>query len=333
MVNTKSRIDDIPVPVNHTPGKFIQQLRIRMRQQKLAYTTEKTYIHWVRMFIRHHRYRHPKDMGAAEVDQFLSWLAVERRVAPATQAIALNALIFLYHRHLRLDLGQLEYRRARPKRRLPVVLTHEEALALIDCLPANIRLFVQLLYGTGLRQAECCNLRVKDIDFGMHEIIVRQGKGGKDRRTLLPQQLEAALLRKIDYVKKLHAADLAAGYGEVYLPDALSRKCPAACKETGWQFLFPNRAPSADPVTGVIRRHHVHPSWIRKCIKKARLQAGIDKLVTCHTFRHSFATRLLERGYDLRTIQELLGHADINTTEIYTHVLNRGGRGVQGPLD
>ncbi|MDB4307728.1 integron integrase [Gammaproteobacteria bacterium] len=325
-------IDDIPVPVNHTPGLFIKQLRVRMREQKLAYTTEKTYIHWIRSFIRYNRYRHPRDMGAAEVDQYLSWLAVDRRVAPATQAIALNALVFLFHRHLQIDLGQLEYRRARPKRRLPVVLTHAEASAIIERLNPKVRLFVQLLYGTGLRQAECCMLRIKDIDFGMNEIIVRQGKGGKDRRTLLPQQLRTALEEKINYVCKLHAADLAEGYGEVYLPDALARKYPAGCRERGWQFLFPNRAPAPDPLTGVIRRHHVHPSWIRKCIKKARLQAGIHKQVTCHTFRHSFATRLLEQGSDLRTIQELLGHTDVSTTEIYTHVLNRGRWGVRGPL-
>jgi integron integrase len=183
-----------------------------------------------------------------------------------------------------------------------------------------------------LRQAECCSLRVKDIDFGMHEIIVRDGKGGKDRRTLLPSELRDALAAQVEQVRHLHAADIAAGCGEVYVPEALARKFPNAAVETGWQFLFPNRAPSVDPVTGVIRRHHVHPSWIRKNIRKARQAAGINKYVTAHTFRHSFATRLLERGYDLRTIQELLGHADIKTTEIYTHVLNKGGRGVQGPL-
>jgi len=325
-------MDDVPIPVNRTPGEFMRQLRVRMRQERLAYATEKTYLHWVRSFIRFHRYRHPREMGAAEIDQFLSWLAVQKRVAPATQSIALNALIFLYKRHLCFDIGQLQYKRARPKPRVPVVLTHAEALEIIERLPLKVRLFVQVLYGAGLRQAECCMLRVKDIDFGMNEIIVRMGKGGKDRRTMLPGQLREPLERQVAMVRKLHEVDLAAGYGEVYLPHALARKYPGGCKEVGWQFVFPNRAPAPDPITGVIRRHHVHPSWIRKSVRKARLAAGIHKHVTCHTFRHSFATRLLEAGYDLRTIQELLGHTDIATTEIYTHVLNKGGRGVQGPL-
>lgn len=325
-------MDNVPVPVNHLSGRFLDGLRVRMREKKLAYTTEKTYLHWIRSFIRFHRYRHPRDMAAAEVDQYLSWLAVDRRVAPATQAIALNALVFMFQRHLHTDLGALEYRRARPKRRIPVVLTHEEALAIIDGLPDKIRLFVQILYGSGLRQAECCNLRIKDIDFGMNEIVVRNGKGGKDRRTLLPVQLRKRLTRQVEIVKRLHAVDVAAGYGKVYMPEGLGRKYPHGCSETEWQFLFPNRAPAADPVSGVIRRHHMHPSWVRKNIKLARIAAGVTKLVTCHTFRHSFATRLLENGYDLRTIQELLGHADITTTEIYTHVLNKGGRGVIGPL-
>lgn len=325
-------IDDIPVPVNRVPGLFMQQLRTTMREQKLAWTTEKTYVRWVRSFIRFHRYRHPREMGAVEVDQYLSWLAVRRQVAPATQSIALNALIFLYKRHLHRDLGELQYRRSRNKRRLPVVLTHAEAMEIINRLPPKVKLFVAVLYGAGLRQAECCMLRVKDLDFGMNEIVVRQGKGGKDRRTLLPSTIREQLALQVSYVGELHRLDLAAGYGEVYLPDALSRKYPAGCKELGWQFVFPNRSPAPDPVSGVIRRHHVHPSWIRKSVKKARLAAGIHKQVTCHTFRHSFATRLLEQGYDLRTIQELLGHTDISTTEIYTHVLNKGGRGVQGPL-
>lgn len=313
-------------------GEFMRELRQTIRSRNLALTTERTYMSWVRKFIRFHRYRHPASMGGAEVDRFLSWLAAVRRVSPKTQAIALNALVFMYRHHLHTDLGQLAFRRPRPKPNLPVVLTHAEALAIIEGLSGRVRMFVQILYGAGLRQAECCALRLKDIDFGMQEIVVRNGKGNKDRRTLLPAQLQDGLLQQVEYVKSLHAADLLEGYGEVFMPEALARKYPGACREPGWQFLFPNRAPSADPVTGVVRRHHVHPSWIRKNIKRARLAAGIHKHVTCHTFRHSFATRLLESGYDLRTIQELLGHTDIKTTEIYTHVLNKGGRGVTGPL-
>ena len=313
-------------------GQFIRDVRQTIRGRNLALTTERTYLRWIRMFIRFHRYRHPREMAGPEVDAFLSWLAANRRVAPKTQAVALNSLVFLYRHHLNIDLGQLAYRRPRPKPNVPVVLTHAEAQAILGHLSGRVQLFVQLLYGSGLRQAECCMLRIKDIDFGMNEIVVRNGKGGKDRRTLLPELLRPRLERQVEFVRKLHAADVAEGYGEVFIPEALDRKFPGAKFETGWQFLFPNRAPSADPRTGVIRRHHVHPSWIRKNIKRARLAARIDKHVTCHTFRHSFATRLLEKGYDLRTIQELLGHTDIATTEIYTHVLNKGGRGVQGPL-
>jgi integron integrase len=317
---------------NRVRGQFIEELRYTIRGRNLALATERTYVRWVRMFIRFHRYRHPAEMAGPEVDRFLSWLAAHRRVSPKTQAIALNAIVFMYRHHLRRDLGQLVYRRPKPKPYLPVVLTHDEAMAIISQLTGRVQMFVQILYGAGLRQAECCMLRLKDIDFGMNEIIVRNGKGGKDRRTLLPASLRAGLEHQVEYVKRLHATDLAEGYGEVFIPEALARKYPGACTETGWQFLFPNRAPSPDPITGVIRRHHVHPSWIRKNVKRARLAAGIHKQVTCHTFRHSFATRLLENGYDLRTIQELLGHSDIKTTEIYTHVLNKGGRGVAGPL-
>lgn len=313
-------------------GQFIREVTFTMRGRNLALTTERTYLRWIRMFIRFHRYRHPAGMGGAEVDAFLTWLAASRRVSPKTQSIALNALVFLYRHHLQVELGKLAYRRPRPKPNIPVVLTHTEALAIIERLSGRVQMFVQLLYGAGLRQAECCMLRIKDIDFGMNEIVVRNGKGGKDRRTLLPRSLRTGLEQQAEYVRRLHAVDLAEGYGEVFIPEALARKYPNAAFDTGWQFIFPNRAPSADPRSGVIRRHHVHPSWIRKNIKRARLAANIDKQVTCHTFRHSFATRLLENGYDLRTIQELLGHSDISTTEIYTHVLNKGSRGVAGPL-
>jgi len=325
-------MDDIRPPLPAQPVRFLDQVRSTMRQRQLAYTTEKTYLRWIRGFIRFHRRRHPQDMGGAEVDAYLSWLATDRLVAPATQAIVLNALIYLYRQHLGRELGELQFQRARPKRRVPQVLTHAEALAMIAVLHDPVRLAFELLYGCGLRQAECLNLRIKDIDFGMREIFVRSGKGGKDRRTLLPKTLIDRLQAQIELVKRLHAVDLAHGYGEVYLPTALERKFPSANKQTAWQFLLPSKNIAADPVTGVLRRHHLHYSVFGKAIKKALQLTGIPKYVTSHTFRHSFATRLLERGYDLRTIQELLGHSDISTTEIYTHVLNKGGRGVQGPL-
>jgi len=311
----------------------MDQLRECMREKGLAYTTEKTYLHWIRAFIRFHGRRHPKEMGATEVDIFLSWLAAHRNVSPGTQSIVLNALVFLYQRFYERDLGQLSYRRARPKPRVPAVLSHREALAIISMIRPPMRHMFELMYGSGLRQAECCSLRVQDVDFAMNELIVRMGKGKRDRRTVLPSRLRKPLRSQIEKVERLHAADLAAGCGEVYLPAALSRKYPNAAGETRWQYLFPARAPAADPVTGVIRRHHVHPSWVRKNLRNAVRASGINKHVTCHTFRHSFATRLLEKGYDLRTIQELLGHSDISTTEIYTHVLNRGGRGVVSPID
>ncbi len=326
-------MDDIPRSVPEHPVRLLHQVRMHMREQGLAHSTEKTYLHWIRSFIRFHRLRHPRNMGKAEVDAYLSWLSVRRSVAPGTQAIALNALIFLYHRFYKRDLGKLSFTPARRRQHLPQVLSHEEAMAIISRIKPPIKLAVQLMYGSGLRQAECCSLRIKDIDLSMSELIVRRGKGGKDRRTVLADSIRGVLENQIHIVEQLHKRDVLAGYGEVYMPEALARKYPHAARETGWQFLFPSRNPAPDPVTGTIRRHHVHPSWIRKIVRNAVRESGVHKHVTCHTFRHSFATRLLERGYDLRTIQELLGHSDIATTEIYTHVLNKGGRDVISPID
>ena len=328
-----SMIDDIPVPIRHKQPRFFDEVRILMRRKNLAYATEQTYLYWIRFFIRFHKCRHPRDMGPVEVDEFLSWLAVERNVAPATQAIALNALAFLYHKFLEVELGQLDFRRPAVKRRIPQVLTHSEAMMVISELTPPVQLMVQLFYGSGLRSIECCRLRVKDVDFGMRELLVRDGKGRRDRRTLLPVSLVPPLHKQIQRVDKLHAYDIASGAGEVYLPFALARKYPGAATRIGWQFLFPASKTAIDPAAKKMRRHHVHKSWITKCLKKAVDKTDIVKRVTCHTFRHSFATRLLERGYDLRTIQELLGHSDLATTEIYTHVLNKGGRGVISPLD
>jgi integron integrase len=325
-------VEDIRPPVEQNSTRFLDQLRLLMRERQLAYTTEKTYIHWIKQYIRYHELKHPGDMGAPEVDEFLSHLAASRNVSPATQAIALNALIYMYKNKLEIELGQLSFRRAKAKRRVPEVLTHEEALSLIATMNDPVKLAIELLYGCGLRQAECLNLRVKDIDTGMHEIVVRSGKGGRDRRTILPDSLKARLEAQIQRVLKLHQYDLAQGYGEVFIPPALARKYPRASRDLGWQFLFPARSLGADPASGKIRRHHCHPTVLGKAVRRATNRTKFRKRVTCHTFRHSFATRLLERGYDLRTIQELLGHADVNTTEIYTHVLNKGGRGVQGPL-
>lgn len=326
-------MDDIPRPLEQSKSRFLRELRGAIRERNLAYSTEQTYLHWIRCFIRFHRSRHPREMGTVEVDEYLSYLAVRRNVSPRTQAVALNALVFLYQRFLGRSLGDLSFTRPKPKVLLPQVLTHAEAQVIISHLPPPVALMVKLMYGAGLRLMECCRLRVKDIDLGMHEIIVRAGKGGKDRRTVLPLSLTAGFRAQIEIVYRLHAYDRARGCGEVYLPYALARKYPGAAHQVAWQFLFPATQPGIDPQCGVERRHHIHKTSVSKQVRRAALASGINKPVTCHTFRHSFATRLLERGYDLRTIQELLGHADVATTEIYTHVLNRGGRGVVSPVD
>lgn len=326
-------MDDVRPPLRIPEPGFVQQLRAAIRQRNLAYATEQTYVHWIKAYIRYHRMRHPAEMGAAEVDEYLSWLAAHRRVAPGTQAVALNALVFLYDKFLEQPLGQLQFERPRPRRRVPQVLTHGEARLILGHLKPPFSVMARLMYGAGLRLLETCRLRVKDLDFGMQELLVRNGKGNKDRRTVLPGSLEAELKAQIAHVRRLHAYDTSRGYGEVHLPAALARKYPNAARELGWQFVFPARDVAPDPADGVLKRHHVHPTWMQRQMKAAVHATGITKPVTCHTLRHSFATRLLERGYDIRTIQELLGHADVATTEIYTHVLNRGGRGVVSPID
>lgn len=329
------RMDDVPKPLDLRQPRLLDEVRRIVRERHMAYSTEKSYVHWIRSFIRFHRNRHPREMGAAEVDRYLSWLAVQRRVAPGTQAIALNALVFLYHKCLEIELGKLDFERPKLSRRVPQVLTHAEATEIISRLSTSCSasMIVRLIYGSGLRVMECCRLRIKDVDFGMSEIIVRDGKGHKDRRTLLPQSLVSELQEQVRRVRKLHEYDMTCGAGNVYMPNALERKFPNAGRELAWQFLFPASATTFVSEAGEQRRHHIHVTAVRKHLRRAVRESGITKRISTHTFRHSFATRLLERGYDLRTIQELLGHSDVSTTEIYTHVLNRGGRGVVSPID
>ncbi len=326
-------MDDIPVPINSQSTRFIPLLRTFIRRRGLAYATEKTYLYWITCYIRFHKMQHPKEMGPAEVDEFLTYLSLERKVAPSTQRGALNALVFLYHRFLEIPLGDLQFSYAKISTRIPVVLSHKEAMSIIENMRGQSQLIARLMYGCGLRLMESCRLRVQDIDFSMKQIIVRESKGNKQRTTVLPESLIDELSAQLATVKNIHEFDLRRGYGRVYLPYALTRKYKNAEKEFKWQYLFPASLVSSDPRDSTIRRHHVDESWIQKCVKKSVRHLDMNKKASCHTFRHSFATRLLERGYDLRTIQELLGHGDISQTEIYTHVVKRGGRGVKSPID
>lgn len=314
--------------------KLLDQVRTVCRRLHYSLHTERAYVRWIKRFVVFHGTVHPRQLDAQDVVAFLSHLAVDCQVAASTQNQALNALVFLYRRVLKMDLGEME-RIERPSRRrnLPVVLTREEARAVLDNIRGTNRLVALLLYGSGLRLSEALRLRIKDLDFGYGEILVRDGKGRKDRRSVLPTQLHDDLKRHLRKVKVLHEEDIAQGYGSVYLPDALSRKYPNAASQWKWQYAFPSTRRSIDPRTGAERRHHRSTSSVQRAVKKAVERIDITKRVTGHTFRHSFATHLIEDGYDIRTVQELLGHKDVRTTMIYTHVLNRGGRGVTSPLD
>jgi integron integrase len=321
-----------------TPDKGEKRLAQRfgdaIRARHYSRRTEKAYWYWIRHFIFFHGKRHPAQMGAAEVTAFLSWLASQRDVAAATQNQALSALLFLYKHVLGEDLPwRAGLVRAQRPVRMPVVLTPAEVRRLLEPLQGTARLMVGLLYGAGLRQIECLSLRVKDLDFAYRQIVVRDGKGARDRVTMLPENLVQPLQAHLGRVRVLHRRDLSEGFGEVWLPHALARKYPRAAFEWGWQFVFPSARRSPDPRDGATRRHHVHPDTLSRIVKRAARQAGVVKPVTCHTLRHSFATHLLESGYGIRTVQELLGHSDVSTTMIYTHVLNRGGRAVKSPLD
>ncbi|MEM7061736.1 MAG: integron integrase [Cyanobacteria bacterium P01_B01_bin.77] len=321
-------------PPEPRPRKLLDQVRDAIRLRHYSYRTEETYVQWIRRYILFHNKRHPKDMGIPEIEAFLTHLAVNKHVAAATQNQALSALLFLYRQVLDQPLdSRIDAIRAKRSYKLPTVLTPDEVKAIIQVMSGVHRLIVQILYGSGLRLREAIQLRIKDLDFPQHQIIVRNAKGNDSRVTMLPARLVEPLQEHLKGVKRLYHQDLEQGYGAVILPFALARKYPNANRQWIWQFVFPSSKRCRDPRSGAVVRYHLHESGLQKAIKQAVRTAGLQKRVGCHTFRHSFATHLLQNGYDIRTIQELLGHKDVKTTMIYTHVLNRGGCGVRSPLD
>jgi integron integrase len=316
------------------PPSLLDRVHQAIRARHYSYKTEEAYVGWIRRFILFHNKRRPSGMGEAEIGQFLSSLARGAHVSASTQNQALNALLFLYKEVLEKKIGLIKgVVRAKKPKRLPVVLTKEEVKRVLSGLRDAPWLMAMLLYGAGLRVMECCRLRVKDVDFARNQIVVRSGKGDKDRYTMLPAAVKQPLWRHLQVVKQRHEDDLRTGLGRVALPNALERKYPNAGKEWAWQWVFPASSHYTDRTTGEKRRHHLHESVIQRAVKQAVVKTGISKPASCHSFRHSFATHLLEDGYDIRTVQELLGHRDVSTTMIYTHVLNRGGRGVRSPAD
>lgn len=328
--------DSTPIvaPDAANPPKLLDQVRARIRVKHYSIRTEDQYVFWIKRFIFFHGKRHPRELGAAEVEAFLSDLAMNGRVAASTQNQALSALLFLYREVLELELPWLDnITRAKPSQRLPVVLTPAEVRAVLDRMDGVYGLMARLLYGTGMRLMEGVRLRVKDVDFGRNEILIRDGKGAKDRVTMLPAALAGALQEHLARRRVIYEDDLRDGKAAVWLPDALEKKYPNAATEWSWQFVFCSGSHSTDPRSGAVRRHHIDEKLLQRAMKKAVGAARLAKPATPHTLRHSFATHLLEGGQDIRTVQELLGHSDVSTTMIYTHVLNKGGRGVTSPLD
>ncbi len=325
--------ENCQTPVVQKP-KLLNSVREAIRVRHYSRRTEEAYTHWIRRFIFFHGVRHPAKMGKEEVNQFLSHLAVKEHVSSSTQNQAFSALLFLYKQVLGTDIGFVDgVVRARRPKRLPIVLTRHEVKGVLDQLEGVPLLVCILLYGAGLRLLDCLRMRVKDIDFERNEITVRDGKGCKDRVTMLPARAKQPLLAHLDKIRRLHENDLRNNLGRTLLPGALLRKYPNADREWSWQYVFPASSHYTDPTTGVRHRHHVHETVIQKAVREAVRRAAITKPASCHTFRHCFATQLLEDGYDIRTVQELLGHNDVKTTMVYTHVLNKGGRGVRSPVD
>lgn len=314
--------------------RLLDQVRGKIRLKHYSIRTEQAYVDWIKRFILHFGKRHPGEMGSREVEAFLTHLAVAGKVSASTQNQAKSALLFLYREVLEMDLPWLgDVIQAKAPKRLPVVLTQAEVQSVLSRLAGTHWLVASLLYGTGMRLMEALRLRVKDMEFARKEILIRDGKGAKDRITMLPVALINPLKTHLQKVRALHEQDIAEGFGEVFLPFALDKKYPNAGREWGWQYVFPSNNRVPDPRSGVVRRHHIQDQAVQRAIKQAVRDAGLTKPATPHTLRHSFATHLLQSGYDIRTVQELLGHSDVATTMIYTHVLNRGGRGVASPLD
>jgi integron integrase len=320
--------------MSNPPVKLLDKVRQRIRLKGYSIRTEKSYVEWIRRFILFHDKRHPKEMGKKEIESFLSHLVLQRNVAPSTQNQAFNAILFLFDQVLEMGMPEnIQSIRSKKPVRVPTVMTLEETRKVIAAMNGVHQLMAKAMYGCGLCVLECLRLRVKDIDFSLNQIVVRDGKGKKDRITVLPEGIKPDIEAHLKWVQRIHQQDLRVGYGRVYLPYALAKKYPNADKQWGWQYVFPSKTLSDDPRSGIKRRHHMHESSIRKAIHQAAKISEIIKPISCHTLRHSFATHLLMDGYDIRTVQELLGHKDVSTTMIYTHVLNRGGRGVVSPLD